>query len=150
MNELDDVDREKLIADIATRAGTASELAKWYDVTKEWLVQFVEDNRTLIEAMAERLKLEEPEEAPDHVVTPTQLDELWITKKFERLKRIQGIAERLQKDAGYDAMAAREFRSYLTLAANELGQLLHRGAGEAGDGDVLSVNIQGVDMETLR
>lgn len=150
MAELDDVDRDKLVVDIATRAGTAIELARWYDVTKDWLVRFVADNRQLIEETATRLALPEAEEAPADIVTPTQLDELWITKKFERLKRIQDIAEKLENSASYDAMAAREFRSYLTLAANELGQLLHRGAGDSGDGDVLSVNIQGVDMETLR
>lgn len=86
--------------------------------------------------------------------TPKQLDDLWLTNKFERLKRIQfladGMYESIVSGAYYgDATLMREYRSYLMLAANELGQLLHRGAGDSG-GDTLSVDIQGIDMENLR
>jgi hypothetical protein len=151
MDELEPEDISKLITDIALRAGTAKELARWYGVEIAWLREFVAANQEAIE-QAKLTSVEDPPviEQDLATVTPTQLDDLWITKKFERLRRMQDIADRLQKDAGYDAMAAREFRSYLTLAANELGQLLHRGAGESSGGDILNVDIQGVDMEHLR
>jgi hypothetical protein len=82
---------------------------------------------------------------------------MWITNKAQRLQRLQRVA-----DIAYDdivsgglvgaelATAVREFRSYLTSAANELGQLLHRGAGDSGTGDYLSVELNGVDMDSLR
>jgi hypothetical protein len=85
------------------------------------------------------------------------LDELWITNKFERLKRLQDLAELQFQDAAHGDLvgadlstALREFRSYLALAANELGQLLHRGSGESGTHEMLNVNIEGIDMEQLR
>lgn len=98
-----------------------------------------------------------PDENPAEV-TPQQLADLWITSKFERLKRMQQVAEVTEKLIGYGtqlapaelATAIREYRSYMMLAANELGQLLHRGAGDSGEGDSLNVSIQGVDMDTMR
>ena len=151
MDELEPEDISRLITDIALRTGTAKELARWYGVEIAWLREFVAANQEAIE-QARLAAVDDPPEIKQDAatITPTQLDDLWITKKFERLRRIQTVAERLEKDAGVDAMAAREFRSYLTLAANELGQLLHRGAGESSGGDVLNVDIQGVDMENLR
>lgn len=146
--------RHALIHSIAKREGTARELAQWYGTTPEELRDFVEANRPAIQAEAQRL--EEPPPAAD--LSPTDLDGLWITKKFERLKRLQEVADdsynQLTDSAGMlpaeYATAMREFRSYLMLAANELGQLLHRGSGDSGTGDTLSVDIQGIDMENLR
>jgi len=143
-------DAALLINDIALRAGTASELAAMYDVDVEELRVFAENNMDAIKIAKEHYERTSEETEVTEQPTPTQLDDLWITQKFQRLWRIQKIAERLEKDAGYDAMAAREFRSYLMLAANELGQLLHRGSGDSGTGDTLSVDIQGVDMDALR
>lgn len=146
--DLDDDERQQLIADIATRAGTAKEIAKWYGVTVPQLKAFVAANRAELEAYGKP-----PESTAEP--TPTELGDLWITNKFERLRRLQAIADKAYEDmmAGRvvaDATALREFRSYLALAANELGQLLHRGSGDAADGETLQVEIPGVDMGTLR
>jgi len=146
--------RRALIHVIATREGTAAQIADWYGTTPAFLKTFVQENHAAIEAEARRQTV--PEDAA--TVSPADLDSLWITKKVERLTRLQTIADATYEGiqngtfhSGADmAMAVREFRSYLMLAANELGQLLHRGSGENADGDTLSVNIAGVDMENLR
>jgi hypothetical protein len=155
MERLSKVDRQILINAIANREGNARELAERFNTTVSDLKVFVTDNKPAIEAAQKRLG-GEAEQRPEEL-TPTQLDELWIGKKFERLRRLQEVAE-----AQYNSIqqgnllpaemttAVREFRSYLALAANELGQLLHRGAGEAAEGDTLGVDIQGVNMEDLR
>lgn len=153
---LSDVDRLRLIDDIARRAGTAKRLGKLYGMSMSELQSFVEDNREQLEIAREAAELDalenqDPPTTRDSQPTPTQLSELWITNKFERLLRYQRVAEALYKNAKYgDQVATREFRTYLRAAAEELGQLLNRGAGEAADGDVLSVDIKGVNMETLR
>lgn len=155
MMELTDEEQAQLIQDIATRAGTAKQIASWYELSVTELKQFVEDNREVLEAFQKVLPIQSEIDSGD--VTPQQLDDLWITKKFERLSRYQTVSELLYKDlikgslAGSElATAAREFRSYAQLAANELGQLLHRGAGDSGDGDSLAIDIRGVDMDNLR
>ena len=135
-----------LMQELAAREGTARQLADRWNCTTAELREFVDNNREELERIRQQLATEQSA----HTVTPTQLDELWITSKFQRLMRIQQVAEKLQRHAAVDNMAAREFRSYLTLAANELGQLLHRGAGESAEGDTLRVDISGVDLETLR
>lgn len=147
--------RSELIYAIATRRLNARKLAELYECTVDELRLFVEANKPAIEA--EHRRLTEPPQEDPAAVSPSQLDELWISNKFERLKRLQKVA-----DDSYDqlfgagmtpaeyATAMREFRSYLMLAANELGQLLHRGSGDAGTGDSLSVSIEGVDMDALR
>jgi hypothetical protein len=119
----------------------------------EDLRQFLVDHRPQIEA--EAIRLAEPEQ-PDRL-TPQNLEDLWITNKFERLKRLQAVADETYKaiEQGSEstaelAVVVREFRSYLMLAANELGQLLHRGSGESGTGDSLSVELNGVEMENLQ
>jgi hypothetical protein len=90
-------------------------------------------------------------------VLPADLSELWIGNKTERLRRLQEIAEISYRDimhgdlAGAElATATREFRSYLMLAANELGQLLNRGAGDSGEGTYLSVELNGVNTDDLK
>ena len=73
------------------------------------------------------------------------------------MKQIQYGAEKMKEYIEYGglvptefATAVRELRAYMTAAASELGQLLNRGAGDSGQGEYLSVDIQGVDMENLR
>ena len=151
MEELTSIDIELLLTDLASRAGTAAQIAGWYGMTRAQLDTFVEANRGTLEAYRERITLKDDKSDIDQV-TPTQLDELWIANKFERLLRVQTVADKLYFEAclAPDAVTVRELRAYLAHAANELGQLLHRGSGEAGTGDTLSVDIQGVDMETLR
>lgn len=155
MGRLKREDWQERINAIAAKEGTAQELAERFGTSVDALKAFVDRNKPAIIAARNRLENPEPERPAE--LTPTQLDELWIGKKFERLLRLQQVAE-----AQYDAIktghllpaemttAVREFRSYLALAANELGQLLHRGAGEAAEGDTLGVDIQGVNMEDLK
>lgn len=157
--ELTAIDRQTLLNAIADRAGTARELAAQFDCTTEELRAFAEDNAPLLTSMRQALihtALVAPSDASG-APSPTQLADLWLSNKFQRLKRYQDVADILFRDlssaklAGADlSTAAREFRSYLQLAANELGQLLHRGAGEGGDGDTLSIDIQGVDINDLK
>jgi uncharacterized ferritin-like protein (DUF455 family) len=153
IEEMANADRALLISDIAARKYKASELAIYWQIPLDDLKAFVQEHRAMIEAEAERLN--SPEQ-PD-TVTPQQLEDLWITNKFERLKRLQKVAETTynaitdgSQSTAELAIVVREFRSYLMLAANELGQLLHRGSGESGTGDSLSVEINGVDMGDLQ
>lgn len=147
--------RTELICAIAAREGKASDIANRFGIPVSELKAFVAANHPALEA--EQRRLEQATEEPGEL-TPGQLDDLWITKKYERLRRLQDIADEtyngiqngLYTNGAELAMAVREFRSYLMLAANELGQLLHRGSGESGTGDTLSVEIAGVDMEQLR
>jgi hypothetical protein len=147
--------RTQLITAIASRTQTAKELAQVFQLAPSYLRAFVDANREAIEAEARRLA--DPEPQPADTLTPQNLEDLWITNKFERLKRLQAVADETYKaiEQGSDstaelAVVVREFRSYLMLAANELGQLLHRGSGESGTGDSLSVEINGVDMGDLQ
>lgn len=147
-------DRAELLRAIAAREGNAATLAKRYGYTTDQLRTFVAQNRSEIVQMAEALAQHETTAGEP---TPMELDDLWITKKFERLKRLQELAEVQYKDAATGNLegvelstALREFRSYLALAANELGQLLHRGSGDGGSGDTLSVDFEGVDLNNLK
>lgn len=146
--DLEPDERAQLVQDIATRAGKASEIAKWYGLTVVQLRQFVADNRAELEGYVQ------PAVNAVELPTPTELGELWITNKFERLRRLQAVADaalgELQRGGAADATLLREFRSYLGLAANELGQLLHRGSGDSAEGDQLQVDMIGVDMEQLK
>jgi len=161
-NELPDLsafDREMLLDALARRAGTGAELAKQYGCSVVALRAFVQANHEELTDRREQALSEAqdgPHEAPD-VVTPTQLDELWISNKFQRLSRYQTVADLLYKDLATGQMsgsdlstAAREFRSYATLAANELGQLLNRGAGDSGDGDSLAIDVGGINLSDLK
>lgn len=147
-------DRRALINAIALREGTAKELANRFKRSVAWLTEFARRNHGEIELVAQRAS-QEAEEATEP--TPTQLDELWITNKFERLRRLQDLAEEQYRDVATGNLegaelstALREFRSYLALAANELGQLLHRGSGDSSSSDILSVEVEGVDMNRLQ
>lgn len=152
--DITQADRTRLIHAIASREGNAKELSRRYGYTTDQLRVFVAENAAEIAETAEALG---DTETPNGEVTPTQLDQLWISNKFERLRRLQALAEIQYQDAAHGDLigidlstALREFRSYLTLAANELGQLLHRGSGESGTGDVLSVEFTDVDLNNLK
>ena len=137
----------ELIRDIATRAGTAKTLARQYGCTVAELRTFTQTYHDEIAAYAET------PEVPFVDPTPTELGDLWITNKFERLRRIQAIADATLESivtGGVDQALLREYRSYLALAANELGQLLHRGSGESTEGETLEVDIVGVDKDAMR
>ena len=141
-----------LLRAIAKREGNISQLCLQYGCSKIELREYAALNRETIEELAQPEP--EPESITDsNAMTPTQLDELWITKKFERVKRLQTVADLsyilLLRDAG-DSTLLREYRSYLMLVANELGQLLNRGAGDSADAGMVTYAIEGVDMEKLR
>lgn len=149
-------ERAALIRAIAAREGNAEELSSRFGMPTKALRAFVAENRAEVAGYAAALAAmggEDDSTEPD----PSELDELWITNKLERLRRYQTLADRLYDEieaSKYEgaelAMAVREFRSYLTVVANELGQLLHRGAGDAGTGDSLAVSIGGVDLDALK
>lgn len=152
MDVMTEMDRQTLINAIARREGTASQLAERFGYSVNYLVKFVNNNTDEIALRADHFAERPDDDVPSGTVTPTQLDELWITKKFERLLRYQNVCDRLYREAktDNDPTILRELRSFMLAAANELGQLQHRGSGDAGTGDSLSVDIQGVDMEALR
>ena len=138
-------ERQKLIIAIASKERTAQELAADFGHTVAELQEFTSKN---IKAIKRAHDVLEHESASIDVVTPESLSELWISNKTERLTRYQKIADRLYQDAmkfSPDATVLRELRFYMLAAANELGQLLHRGSGESGDGDKLQVEFKGVD-----
>lgn len=152
MEDLTPADRIALLNAIATREGTAKQIAQWYGHTVPDLRKFVEENREELERVRQHWEATEAEQNIK-TITPTELSQLWITNKLARLTRYEQIANLLFEEAAggsTDATVLRELRSYLAAAANELGQLLHRGAGDAGTGDTLSVDIQGVDLDNLR
>jgi hypothetical protein len=136
----------QLIAAIARREGTTRQLSERFGRTPDELRVFVKKHNNLIANFLNSNAAESTEP------TPTELAQLWITQKFERLWRYQVICDQLYAEArtSSDPTVLRELRAYLTAAANELGQLLHRGSGDAGTGDSLNVEVQGVDMDTLR
>lgn len=159
MFDLSDEEATALCIDIAARAGTANELALAWDLTTSELKEFVSSHKERLTVMRARLEAGEAPTDPvsDSDVPISVLDALWITKKSERLTRYQKLADRLYEDALHNGLsgadlstAVREFRSYLTVVANELGQLMHRGSGEAVEGTNVNYNIQGIDMDMLK
>jgi hypothetical protein len=148
--KLNQEDFYQLVADIASRKFTANELCSMWGLPIDDLKSFVDNHRMAIELAAQA-----PDESTeDTTLTPKQLDDLWITKKFERLNKLQKVADlayaAIVSGSYADSTLLREFRSYLTLAANELGQLLHRGSGEAADGDTVTYDFRGIDLDNLR
>lgn len=148
--ELSDTDRAALVNAIAGREGNARAIAKRFGTTVEALRSFVEENREALELAREGI--EASSQADMSVVPPASLAELWISKKLDRLHRYEMIADYLYEDimnGSTDPAVLREFRSYCNAAAQELGQLLHRGAGESADGARVSYEFPGVDMGQL-
>lgn len=161
MAEMSDAERQELVIAIASREGTARELAERFGYTTKELRAFVDENKKAI--LYARISLEDQEEEATEedlsalergdVITPAQLDELWISKKIARLTRYETIANKLYADAmtsSPDSTVLRELRAYMNAAAQELGQLLHRGAGDSGTGDKLTVHMVGVDPDSFR
>ena len=147
---LTDVEQVMLMNDLAARIGTGAQIAAMYGLSIEELTAFVEMNRSKLETLRDEIAADEAAHTvPVSEVTPQQLDDLWIANKFQRLKRLQAVAEKMYPFAHTSAMEAREFRSYMTAAATELGQLLNRGAGEGNGDEGLSVDIVGVNTEEL-
>lgn len=135
----------ELVAAIASRQWTAQELSKIFNMSVPELRLFVNANIDRIEearAVYDELEAQSAQE----------MTELWIANKFERLRRLQSVANVLYEGAirTFDATILRELRSYLALASNELGQLMHRGSGEVGDGTVANYLIDGVDIKELQ
>lgn len=155
MQHLSDADLQSLMNAIALRQGKPSELAKQYKTTVDALRAFVVEHHDELTIIREEYEASQGESTGD--LTPAQLSDLWITNKFDRLQRYQAVADQLYNEVtgpnhivGSEyATALRELRSYMQSVANELGQLLHRGSGES-DSDSLSVDIQGIDINTLR
>ena len=125
----------------------------------EALRAFVAEHEDSIRQLAEQgdIEAQQDAETPDDIVPPDVLDELWISKKSERLRRYQAICDELYyRCTGGDARGLveattlRELRSFMRYAAEELGQLLHRGSGEMSEGSTVSYTLPGVDMEDLR
>lgn len=148
------VERSTLLNAIASREWTGKELAKQWGVTVSWLKLFIADNKEELEERAEALARQSEQ---DSEPGPDELDEYWITKKLERTERYQEVADILRDRiidgelTGTDlATALREYRSYMIAVANEYGQLLHRGSGDAGDGDTMAIEIGGVNMDTMK
>jgi len=135
----------ELVTAIASRQWTAQELSNIFNMSVAELRLFVDANTDRIEearAVYDELEAQSAEEAT----------ELWISIKAERLRRLQQVASVLYEGAirTYDPTILREFRSYMALAANELGQLLHRGSGENPEGAIANYLIDGVDVNDLR
>jgi hypothetical protein len=152
MIDLDPQTKIALIEDVALRRGTAQELSEKYGIAIDDLREWARENKMLLKLAAKKFK-EETDKLND-TITPTQLSELWLAKKFDRILRYQIIADELYdmitKDGSTDPTVLREFRSYCLAAANELGQLLHRGSGESADGATVSYKIEGVNMDALK
>lgn len=141
----------QLIEDVALRRGTAQELSEKYAIPVEDLREWAKENKLLLKLAVKAF--EEEQEKLNETVTPTQLNELWLAKKFDRILRYQIIADKLYEEimeGSQDPTVLREFRSYCLAAANELGQLLHRGSGEAGDGATVNYKIEGVNMDAMK
>jgi len=144
-------DRQALIVAIASREHTAKELSTEFGYTVEELKAFVASHKDEIQLAADAME-DADNDTPMDVVTPEQLSELWISAKYARLKRYEMVADKLFHASMLGSPAPvvlRELRFYMTAAANELGQLLHRGAGEQADGDKLQVEIVGVDPNSF-
>lgn len=153
---------------VAFREGTGRELAERFGMPVEALRAFVAEHEDSIRRLAEEADWEAENGAqeagdeetnsesafPDDMVDPNTLDELWISKKTERLKRYQIIADRLffacvDGRGLSDATTLRELRSFMRYAAEELGQLLHRGSGDMPENSTVNYTLPGVDMDNL-
>lgn len=153
MAKLSDADRIALMNAIAARDGTASQISQWYGIPVPALRTFVEENKAELKELRQEIEAEERTDDTSLAdVSVSDLDNLWISKKVERLGRFQRIADLLfveaQKDPT-DSTVLRELRSYMAAAANELGQLLNRGAGDTSTNS-MTIDINGVEMDKLQ
>jgi hypothetical protein len=126
--------RNLLILDLALGVLNAGELADKYNCEVAELRAFVTKNREELEKVRGEL----------------DSNGLWVTSKLARLRRYQYVLEMLLPNAYLmDAMVIREIRSYLNDIADELGQLLNRGAGENTQGTRVDYTVNGVNPEDL-
>lgn len=139
--------RLELIAAIASKQHTGAQLAEMFGRTVPQIRKFVEDNRKEIEAAHLLMNLLQDELPLDDESGP----KLWITDKNKRLLIYQKMAELLFVSARitFDATVLRELRSYMYYAAQELGQLQHRGSA-TGDGNTTTYEIPGLNLELLQ
>lgn len=130
-----------LIRDLASGEHTAGELAEKYKCQVAELRAFVDMYRTELEAVRHEM---------ERVALMTDADGLWVTSKKERLRRYQQVLEILLPAAStLDSMVIREIRSYLKDIADELGQLLNRGAGENNEDVQTNYTVNGIDPKDL-
>lgn len=161
--------RLEIIHAVALRQGTAGELARRFNMPVRALRAFVSEHEDSIRHVAEEAEWEaqraaeaaaheeEMENAfPESIVSPADLEILWISRKTERLKRYQIIVDLLflectnpERSGLNDATTLRELRSYMRYAAEELGQLLHRGSGDMPENSTVTYTLPGVNMEDL-
>lgn len=148
--------RAQLVRAIAAREGSPKSLASMYGLSLQEWKQFLKDNEADIKHI--RIQLDQAREESEPDVDPGELDSLWISKKYERLKRYEDIANELYQGLkfarrdmsdGEFSTHLRELRFYMGAAANELGQLLHRGAGES-TADSMKVAFGGIDLDGLK
>lgn len=147
--EMDESTKQELIIAIAGREGNARELSERFGRSIAFLKRFAAEHERELELAREALE----QGHSDDLVTPSELDAHWISQKTVRLAAYEQVANFLFTDIKNgirDSTTLREFRAYLNAAAQELGQLLHRGSGEGNDGDKLSVQWEGVDPESFR
>lgn len=142
--------RPELIAAIASKDYTADELSKMFEMTRRQLERFVDENREELEEARdaiERAREELEEGEDDERAAPL----LWIRDQTKRLRIYQTMVERLYVGARltFDSTILRELRSYMYYAAQELGQLQHRGSS-GGDDTSVTYDLVGVDLERLR
>lgn len=162
--------RLQIIHAVAMREGTAKELSERFNMPVRALRAFVSEHEDSIRHIAEEAAWEAEKAAesaadeeemenafPESIVSPADLDVLWISKKTERLKRYQIIADQLFNSCTAldqrglaDATTLRELRSFMRYAAEELGQLLHRGSGDMPENSTVNYTLPGVDMENLQ
>lgn len=127
--------RNLLILDLAVGTLKAGELAEKYKCEVRELRAFVDKNREELEQVRSEL----------------DGNGLWVTNKVARLRRYQSVLEILLPAAYMlDPMVIREIRSYLNDVADELGQLLNRGAGENVGSGQTNYLIDGLTPEELR
>lgn len=136
-------DTPRLIRAIASRAGTAKELAREFGYSVAELRDFAALYHVQIAREKERQARYTTRERDEN-------EELWIKSKEARLAKYQDIVDDLIESQSYDAVTLREIRSYMRYAAEELGQLLNRGAGMDGDEHPINYTIEGVDMDNLK
>ena len=153
--------RAILIEDIASREYTAKELEDKYGLDRDALLDFRDTHIEEITLVRKRLDEDAAiaAELGDRDIpiwellrqlSDVELSSLWIIKKSQRLLRYQTIVDLLFTTRDHDATTLREIRSYLSNAAEELGQLPNRGSATDGEDTKASYTIIGVDPDELK
>jgi hypothetical protein len=160
--------RQALIRDIAKRALTVKQLAIRYkldptdvrDFAQEHLEEIKEENQRQLAEEERKLlsqlnritrlaaleNLTDTEEEEDRKT----ISSLWVSSKYERLKRYQFVLEHMLLNFSLDPVLIREIRSYLNDVAEELGQLPNRGTASDNEESVVKYTLEGVNLEDLQ